>query len=338
MPPTITSTSLPLHPQRAEQYRVIRPCGNIMAEKKQAQNVCYACNSRKKACDKALPACNFCTKRGLHCRYDTTALERRGHRAYNPGRNFVVLHTEGANPPNAHSQEDIDRRPKPFSLSVLRDVGQSFEEFVNQQVQHVIQLTGIIRDDISVRYFQTFHQWLPIVSPDLFHEAEFKYPESGGHAPPADFSILLLAMSLIITLPTLKDTSKTGVLSREALYTSVKSLFARVQAVIFTSLPLVQALLIIAMCEYACARGEAAYISMATCAGLARLLNLGRIPIDNCKDDIASHSIKLIDIERENVTWGIAVLERYEWMPHSGALETSGITKCIIQNHFVRER
>jgi hypothetical protein len=296
-----------------------------MAENKQAQNVCYACNSRKKACDKALPACSFCTKRGLLCRYDITALERRGHRAYNPGRNFVALQTEDADPSDAPSQ--VDRGPKPLPLSVLCNAGESLEGSVNQQVQHVIRLANLPRDDISERYFQTFHQWLPIVSPDLFHEAEYKYRERGGHAPPADFSILLLAMCLIITLPNLGDTSKARPLSRESLYTTVKLLFSQVQAVICTSLPLVQALLIIAMCEYACARGEAAYISMATCTGLARLLGLRKTSMGSCRDEIPNRSIKLVEIERENVTWGIAMLERYEWIRKSGQVGTRRITK-----------
>jgi hypothetical protein len=281
-----------------------------MAENKQAQNVCYACNSLKKACDKGLPACNFCTKRGLLCRYDYMALERRGHRRYNPGRNFVALQTEDANPSDSTSRFASGEKLLP--LSFLCSAGQSLEEIVNQHIQHVIQLANLRRDDIGKRYFQTFHQWIPVVSPDLFHEIEYEYQGRIGHTPPADFSILLLAMCLIISLPNLGDTSKALPLCRESLYTLVKSLFSQVQAFIPTSLPLVQAQLIIAMCEYACARGKAAYISMTTCIGLARLLGLGKPSMNSFRDQIPNHGIKLVDIERENVRWGIAMLERYE--------------------------
>jgi hypothetical protein len=286
------------------------PRRNIKACNRQAQNVCYACNSRKKACDKALPTCSFCAKRGLLCRYDITALDRRGRRVYNPGRNFVALHSEDPDPKTVACQ--VGRESKPSLLSILCDAGQSLDESVHEQVQQVIRLVGIPRDDISKRYFQTFHQWLPIVSPDLFHDAECRYSEGGSSAPPAEFSILRLAMYLIVTLSTLEANAPSP--SRESLYTSVKLLFSRVQVAVRASLPLVQALLIIAMCEYAGARGEAAYVSIATCTGLARLLGIQRIPTDGCRDEILGQNIKLVDMERENVTWGLAILDRYDWI------------------------
>jgi hypothetical protein len=301
-----------------------------MADNKQAQNVCYACNSRKKACDKTLPSCSFCAKRGLLCRYDIMSQDRRGPRAYNPGKNFVALQTEDVRPSDIPSQ--VDREPKPSPLFVFYNAGESLEESVSQQVQHVIRLAKLSRHEISERYFQTFHQWLPIVSPDLFHEAECRYRERGSQAPPADFSILVLAMCLIIALPNLGDASKSRPLTRDSLYTSVKLLFTQVQAVICTSLPLVQALLIIAMCEYASARGEAAYISMTTCTGLARLLGLMenmKISTNSFRDDSSNHCIKLAEIQRDNVRWGVAMLERYEYTRKRGRLRTSSITKCV---------
>jgi hypothetical protein len=297
----------------------------MVAENKQAQHVCYACGSRKKACDKALPACSFCTKRGLLCRYDTAALERKGHRAYNPGRHFVALQTEVAAPPDTLSQ--LDGRPKPFPFSLFCNAGQSLEEIVDWQIQHVIQLANISRDDISVRYFQTYHQWLPIISPDLFYKVQYEYRERGDRAPPADFSILLLAMFFIITLPNIGISSKSHPLSRQSLYTTVKSLFSQVQAVICTSVPLVQAQLIIAMCEYASARSEAAYISMATCTGLARLLDVKKIQLRSCRDEIPIQGIELAQIERENITWGIAMLERYVSMRMVKGFGSRGFTK-----------
>jgi hypothetical protein len=289
-----------------------------MAENIQAQNVCYACNSRKKACDKALPGCSFCSKRGLLCRYDITALERKGRRAINPGRNFVVLQTKDSNSSNTLSQ--VDSRPSPFSLPIACKIGQPLDDYVDQQVQHVILMANLSRHEISAHYFKTFHQWLPIISPDLFHEAEYEYQGKPEPAPPADFSVLLLAMCLIITIPNLGDTSKACPLSQDSLYKTAKLVFSQVQAVKCTSLPLVQALLIIAMCEYACVHGEAAYISITTCTGMARLLGLGKTSISSCRDKTSNPDAKLAEIQRENVTWGITMLERYEWMQIKPAL------------------
>jgi hypothetical protein len=281
-----------------------------MTENKQAQSVCSVCSARKKGCDKALPACSFCSKRGLLCQYDVTAVERRGRRLYNPGRNFVALHTENTGHSDVNSHDDRER--KPSLLSVVFSAGLPLEISIDQQVQYVIQLANLSRDDISERYFQSFHQWLPIVSPDLFYEAEHRYRVKSNHAPPADFSILLLAMCLIITIPKLEDNSKPHHLSQDFLYTTVKLLFSQTQANICKSLPLVQAQLIIAMCEYACARRDAAYISITTCTAMARLLSLNKISPGRCEDDITNRGIKLAEMERENITWGIVMLERYE--------------------------
>lgn len=129
-----------------------------MAGIKQAQNVCHTCSLRKKACDKALPACSFCAKRGLLCRYDTA---QGGHRAYNPGRHFVALQTEHVDVDPSDTPR-IDRSLIPLPISVLCNGGQSLEESINQQVQHVTRLANLLRGEISERYFQTFRTYILI--------------------------------------------------------------------------------------------------------------------------------------------------------------------------------
>lgn len=265
------------------------------AKRAVAQNVCHACMLRKKACDKALPACGFCASRRLLCRYryDISAPQGKDRRAYNPGRHFVALQSPYT--PIHHS-----------SLYVLP---QSLEESLNQLAQYFTELTKLTYDNIIDRYFQAFHKWLPVVSPDSFRREASRYREE-GRLPPADFTVLLLTM-LLIVLPALDPSLRPPRASQEFLYTATKSAFSQAQASICTSLRLVQAAILIALREYISVRPEAAYISMMTCAGLARVIGIGITSVRTARDAPKTSDSGLEKMERENLAWAIAMLERY---------------------------
>ncbi|MBE3045607.1 fungal specific transcription factor domain-containing protein, partial [Candidatus Bathyarchaeota archaeon] len=110
-------------------------------------------------------------------------------------------------------------------------------------------------DGIIERYFTSgFHTSFPIISPDsLRHEAS-QYRE--GRLPPADFTVLLLAILLIISPPL--DYSRHRI-TQEFLYTTTKAAFSQAQTSITTSLRLLQAAVLITLREYTCARVDAAY-------------------------------------------------------------------------------
>ncbi len=285
---------------------------------KHAQNVCHACVLRKKACDKALPACGFCASRRLLCRYDISAPKSKDRRGYNPGRHFVPL--QSPSPPSVSPQAKATTRQLPFPgsredhtpihHSSLYVLPQSVEESLNQLAQHFTELTKLTYDNIIDRYFQAFHKWLPVVSPDSFRREASRYREE-GRLPPADFTVLLLAM-LLIVLPALDPSLPPLRASQEFLYTTIKSAFSQAQASICISLRLVQAALLIALREYISVRPEAAYISMMTCAGLARVLGIGITSVRTTRDAPNRSDSRLEKMERENVAWAIAMLERYE--------------------------
>lgn len=289
---------------------------STMTDAKRFQNVCHACMLRKKACDKALPACGFCASRRLLCRYDISAPKSKGRRIYNPGRHFVPLQSPSPQAktvtrqlPSPESQQDNT----PIHHSSLYVFLQSVEESFNQLhlARHFTELTKLTCDNIIDRYFQAFHKWLPIVSPDSFRREASRYREE-GRLPPADFTVLLLAM-LLIVLPTLGPSLRPPRASQELLYTTTKSALSQAQTSICTSLRLVQAALLIALREYTCVRPEAAYISMMTCTGLARVVEIGRTSMRTTIDVQKISDSPLEEREREDTVWAIAMLERYEW-------------------------
>ena len=291
---------------------------NTMTDTKRAQNVCHACMLRKKACDKALPACGFCASRQLLCRYDISAPKSKDRRAYHPGRHFVSL--QSPSPPSVSPQakgmmrqlpspeSQIDHTP--IHSSSLYVLPQSVEESLNQLAQHFTELTKLTYDNIIDRYFQAFHKWLPAVSPDSFRREASRYREE-GRLPPADFTVLILAM-LLMVLPALDPSLRPPRASQEFLYTATKSAFSQAQAAICTSLRLVQAALLIALREYTSVRPEAACISMMTCAGLAQVLGIGITSVRTTRDAQQTSDSRLEKMEIENLAWAIAVLERYE--------------------------
>jgi len=198
----------------------------------------------------------------------------------------------------------------PIHYSSLYVLPQSVEESLHQLAQQFTELTKLTYDNIIDRYFQAFHKWLPVVSPDSFRREASRYREE-GRLPPADFTVLLLAM-LLIVLPALDPSLPPLRASQEFLYTTIKSAFSQAQASICISLRLVQAALLIALREYISVRPEAAYISMMTCAGLARVLGIGITSVRTTRDAPNRSDSRLEKMERENVAWAIAMLERYE--------------------------
>lgn len=297
-----------------------------MSNAQRAQNVCRACMLRKKTCDKALPACAFCTSRQLLCRYDLSApnIKSKKWRAYNPGRHFVPLQSPSppsVSPQATGSKATMRQLPSPESPkdhaptssihhSGLYVLPQSVDESLNQLAQHLTELTKLTYDSIIDRYFKAFDKQLPVVSPDSFRQEASRYREE-GRLPPADFTVLLLTM-LLMVFPALDPSLRTSRASQESLYTTIKSAFSQAQASICTSLRLVQAALLIALREYTSVRPEAAYISMMTCAGMARVLGIGITSGRTTRDAQKKSDSLLENMEKEKLAWAVAMLERYE--------------------------
>lgn len=283
---------------------------STMTDTKRAQNVCHACMLRKKACDKILPACGFCASRRLRCRYDVSIARSKDRRAYNAGRHFVPLRSPSPSRQLLSPENPKDHTPRWIHPSSLYVLSQSVDESLNQLAQHLIELTKLTYDSIIDRYFEVFHQWLPVVSPNSFRHEASRYREE-GRLPPADFTVLLLAI-LLIVVPALDPSLRPPRAKQEFSYMSTKSAFSQAQASMCTSLRLIQAALLIALREYTFVRPEAAYISVMTCAGLARVLGTGITSVRTTREAQEINDSRVEKMERENLAWGIAMLERYE--------------------------
>lgn len=205
-----------------------------------------------------------------------------------------------------------DSRVRPIKLDQLDPQLslQSVDERLSQLAQRLMKLTGLKTDNIIDRYFLSFHHWLCAISPGSFR-AEASHYQDDGSTPPADFTVLLLSMWLIV-LPTLTDVSRPDRATQELFYTIVKSAFSEACASTSASLRLVQAALLVTLREYTSIRLEAAYVSMMTCAGLAQVAGLGQASVRATKDVPNAHAVQMNNHERSNTAWAVAMLQGYD--------------------------
>lgn len=138
------------------------------------------------------------------------------------------------------------------------------------------------------------HKWLPVISRNRFH-AELV---NNGTSWPADFSILLLAMFLVVWRPS-PDAAIDD--DRGTLRVLTKMLFAQVQAVLPPSTSLTQACLLISIFEYAHELGDAAFVSIGSCAKMASVTR---------RNTHSSGKARYETEEERNLCWGVAIYER----------------------------
>ncbi len=310
------------------------------ADANRALWVCDTCRLRKKGCDKQLPKCGYCAKRNLFCVYHDVPPSDKTDSS-DPRASLLSGESSGRNTSSSPSasasasassaaRTDTQQSSIYEMLSVGGGGSTHLEELLNREVTRVFQTGRLSLLDIAQRFFKGFHKWLPVVSPGRFHQVAAQATASSGSngagagagagtpsTPPADFSLLVLAMCLVTLPPAPEDASpdhsQQGV-QPESLYLTVKVLFAQTQAVMCASTVLVQTGLIIAAYEYACQKLNAAYISIGTCVRTAHALALDKTGVGSGGADVQQMepAQRLRLREDWNVWWGVVILERYD--------------------------
>lgn len=275
-----------------------------------ASQVCTTCKTRKKRCDKTLPSCGYCAQRSLRCHYQKTLPIRRADAVVrDPATRQWHLPAVAADRAASSSGDTqrADYLPPTISLyEYLRTgVGTALGNVLYNEVSRVIESAGLLLHEIGDRFLDGFHRWLPVICPQNFRKT---IADSHGRAYKADFSVLLLAMCLIVVRPQSSRQQQSSTCLK-TLYMTVKFYFAQAQAVLCASTPLIQAGILIAAYEYACQRPDTAYVSIGTCARMSAILgiNRGKAHWDRGPPDARS---TLEILEERNMWWGVIVLER----------------------------
>jgi hypothetical protein len=168
-------------------------------------------------------------------------------------------------------------------------------------VNGLIRSSGRFVDDISAQYFKGIHRFTPTIARARFHDELITL----GATPAADLSVLLLCMCLVAPDP--ESASDSASLQR--LYLAAKSILAQLQGALATSIHLIQAGILLGICEYI---QDEPNTALSTIASSARMAYAARIhhrallskPGADARDGLER-------LEARNTWWSVVIWERY---------------------------
>ncbi|PNP51028.1 hypothetical protein THARTR1_08256 [Trichoderma harzianum] len=289
---------------------------------------CFSCRHNKRRCDKTLPACQLCIRRGVDCCYP----KRRAQK-------YVVLPEEdgttedsitGRHDALVNRVADSDRSSDWEQQSPLETSGatasaiQSFGtataiQFIAPTLfreahleiprinitvpRHVTALTGEIEQirAISATFFSQVVIWTPVI----FRKNFFNIALNPLSPRRTEGILLSLCMKLYCT-PTTQDEPD----GRTALYKATKQFYCEVEAAGILSICILQSAILIAVYEIGHAIYPAAYLTVGACARYGIALGLDKLLVDLTGENNAARPWMEVE-EMRRVWWGILILDRY---------------------------
>jgi hypothetical protein len=151
--------------------------------------------------------------------------------------------------------------------------------------------------EISNDFFPGTYQRIPIMSVGRFH----RNLQSLATEPPADFVLLCLCVHLVQQTPLAGTASM-----KSPLYITLKNLISFIETTNHPSLDGLHCRILLVYYEIGHGLNMAAYISVATCARIARALGLHKKPWRR-----ASAGLDIIDLEeKKRMWWAIVNMDR----------------------------
>jgi hypothetical protein len=275
-------------------------------ESSRVPSVCNTCKWRKKACDKKVPSCTYCSKRAIACHYPDSPSEVQPSRSHTTANTIEGWRTN-SNSSTAIENLSASARAHLLLIHSVSDHAYllpldgfpssenlSFDGLVHKQACRLLQTTGLSVESIQEQYPSSIHSSLPIVYKDQF--TAYTRAFSSSTPPIADLSMLILAASL---LSFRRDgETQSNLADQESLYLAIKMLCTQVQAITAISIPLIQANILIAIFEYSSGRCQAALLT----------LNTGAAMLKACEMNVESS-----EVERDHRTFTVPSLEVVRW-------------------------
>lgn len=228
---------------------------------------------------------------GRQCHYDSTT---RSYALSSRSDSSEAESRRRASPKNSvNSPIFLDQGGCPFESDVATTI--------TAQLSHALGDLGDLKvvQETAQKYFASIHLWYPTISEDSFYE---RLPNTFSQ-PSAAYSLLILGMGLITTIPILDE-------PLPPLYTIVKSLIAVAEASNIHSIEVVQTRLLVSLFEVGHGLETAAFISLASTARAAAAIGLNETIYPQCKDTDTVLSVLSDSEEGMRVWWGIVMLDR----------------------------
>ncbi|KFY45916.1 hypothetical protein V495_02761 [Pseudogymnoascus sp. VKM F-4514 (FW-929)] len=259
-----------------------------------APNACSRCKGLKKKCDKGLPCCARCTRLGTRCQYDIGTQDLRPVQTPSDTDSHRQPHQLPTPPSMSTRQGSPDVQSVLSMLQVCDD-----DESLGRQIGAVIAGTGADVGIFCSTYFNTLHEWFPIIpSRDIYDRIATL---STGPSP--DFAILVLCIHLITKI----DRNSCDCQTMMQYYLTAKRFYALVTSSGRASKELIQSGIILALYEYGNAMADTAYVSVAGPARMALLLGYDKTLSEERPDGVASY----VEAEEQRcIWWCIIIIER----------------------------
>ncbi|KAH7258009.1 hypothetical protein BKA59DRAFT_471325 [Fusarium tricinctum] len=282
-----------------------------------ARTSCFSCRRSKRRCDKSLPTCQLCSRRGLECSYPS----RRGQTAASPPDSSHETPSAAASVRTGSALDDGETelqsgRTIHVPPSFARTVAIKFmaPNLFRDAWLEVPRLNLVIPEDVTFqlgdsqqvrdttyKFFRLTKSWMPIVNRKR-HVAAVLNTLTPCRRPTA---LLALCMKLCC-LPVLDDNGA----ERTSLYRLAKRFYSEVESTEDLSVQVLQAAICIAIFEIGDAIYPAAYLTVGVCARYGIAMGLDHVNKEREGGDNRAASWMEIE-EARRVWWGVLVLDRF---------------------------
>ncbi|KAK4081282.1 transcriptional regulator family: Fungal Specific TF [Trichoderma aggressivum f. europaeum] len=289
---------------------------------------CFSCRHSKRRCDKTLPTCQLCIRRGVDCCYPKRRAQKyvvllEGDETNEDaitGRHDALVNKAADSDPSSDWEQQAPLGTSGPTASAIQSFGTAtaiqfiapilFREAhleiprINITIpSHVAALTGEFEQirDISATFFSQVVIWTPVIFRKNFFNIALN-PLS----PRRTEGILLSLCMKLYCMPTAKD----GPDGRTALYKATKQFYCEVESAGILSICILQSAILIAVYEIGHAIYPAAYLTVGACARYGVALGLDKLLVDLTGENNAGRPWMEVE-EMRRVWWGILILDRF---------------------------
>ncbi|RBR05608.1 hypothetical protein FVER53590_03320 [Fusarium verticillioides] len=270
-----------------------------------ASGSCFSCRERKRRCDKSLPTCYLCRRKGIGCYYP----QHRGQKNPSPIEDGPSLGNVTAG--GASETTQPEKGQDLVNAEAIRFLAPDLFRDMNLQIpRHEWQMPAEIEAQLGSQqqmqettkaFLQLTKSWMPIVNGKR-HLAAALNPLVPLRRPTA---LLALCMKLCC-LPVDKVEEK------RVLYELVKKLYAEVERQEDSCFQLMQSAVFIAVFEMGDAIFPAAYLTVGALARYGMAMGMNKINQTalgkNCAATVGASWADIEEMRR--VWWGALILDR----------------------------
>lgn len=282
-----------------------------------ALHSCFLCRRGKRRCDKNLPSCQLCTRKGWKCTYP----ERRGQRSASPSHSLDRV--ESVNDPNpvvtrppstyngifaghqaaspSTSSFAVNMAISFLAPDLFREVSLEIPRPNLDIPEHVAFNLGDRRRlrETALQFFNI--TWMPIISRKRYFNAVLN-PLFPLRRPTS-----LLALCIKLCCLEVRDD---GDEERTSLYRLTKKFYSEVESTELLCIQVLQAGILIAHFEIGDAIYPAAYLTVGACARYGVAMGLDKINQERMGGD-HNRAVSWMEIEeRRRAWWGVLILDR----------------------------